>query len=52
LWSKTDFDQWIGIPIKSKQNKLGFERLAVSYLIVFQNPLKLIVDNQPGGSLS
>ncbi|GAA5994617.1 hypothetical protein JCM5350_003965 [Sporobolomyces pararoseus] len=28
LWSKTDFDQWIGIPIKSKQNKLGFERLA------------------------
>ncbi|GAA5961398.1 hypothetical protein JCM3765_004403 [Sporobolomyces pararoseus] len=28
LWSNVDFDQWIGTPVKSKQNELGFERLA------------------------
>ena len=32
LWERPTFDAQIGKPIKSKQNKLAFERLSVSYL--------------------
>ncbi|GAA5873659.1 hypothetical protein JCM16303_002549 [Sporobolomyces ruberrimus] len=28
LWNKSDFDDWIGKPIKKKENKVAFERLS------------------------